>query len=81
MVAVEHELREADPTAANEHPKTLAQIRDDSLASRTFAMQLLVGFTVVGSMRTLVRESGARRYQYQDSDCRTKCTGSKSEIS
>jgi len=51
---VERELRQVDPTAAIENPKTLAQIRDDSLASRTFAMQLLVGFAVVGSMLTLV---------------------------
>jgi putative ABC transport system permease protein len=43
-----------DPTAAIENPRTLDQIRDDSLASRTFAMQLLVGFAVVGSMLTLV---------------------------
>jgi putative ABC transport system permease protein len=34
--------------------KTLDQIRDDSLASRTFAMQLLVGFALVGSVLTLV---------------------------
>jgi putative ABC transport system permease protein len=54
MVAVQRELRQVDPTAAIENPKTLAQIRDDSLASRTFAMQLLVGFAVVGSMLTLV---------------------------
>jgi putative ABC transport system permease protein len=54
MVAVERELHEVDPTAAIENPRTLAQIRDDSLASRTFAMQLLVGFAVVGSMLTLV---------------------------
>jgi putative ABC transport system permease protein len=54
MVAVERELREVDPTAAIENPKTLTQIRDDSLASRRFAMQLLVGFAVVGSMLTLV---------------------------
>jgi putative ABC transport system permease protein len=53
-VAVERELRAVDPTAAIENPRTLAQIRDDSLASRTFAMQLLVGFAVVGSMLTLV---------------------------
>ena len=45
---------QVDPTAAIENPKTLAQIRDDSLASRTFAMQLLVGFAVVGSILTLV---------------------------
>jgi putative ABC transport system permease protein len=54
MVAVQRELRAVDPTAAIENPRTLAQIRDDSLASRTFAMQLLVGFAVVGSMLTLV---------------------------
>ena len=54
LVAVERELRAVDPTAAIENPKTLAQIRDDSLASRTFAMQLLVGFSVVGSVLTLV---------------------------
>jgi putative ABC transport system permease protein len=54
MVAVERELHNVDPTAAVENPRTLAQIRDDSLASRTFAMQLLVGFAVVGSMLTLV---------------------------
>jgi putative ABC transport system permease protein len=54
LVAVERELRAVDPTAAIEYPKTLEQIRDDSLASRTFAMQLLVGFSVVGSVLTLV---------------------------
>ena len=54
LVEVERELRAVDPTAAIENPKTLEQIRDDSLASRTFAMQLLVGFSVVGSVLTLV---------------------------
>ncbi len=54
LVAVERELRAVDPTAAIENPKTLEQIRDDSLASRTFAMQLLVGFSVAGSVLTLV---------------------------
>jgi putative ABC transport system permease protein len=54
MVAVERELHAVDPTAAIESPKTLSEIRDDSLASRTFAMQLLVGFAVVGSLLTLV---------------------------
>jgi putative ABC transport system permease protein len=54
MVAVERELRAVDPTAAIENPRTLTQIRDESLASRTLAMQLLVGFAVVGSMLTLV---------------------------
>jgi putative ABC transport system permease protein len=54
LVSVERELRAVDPTAAIENPRTLEQIRDDSLASRTFAMQLLVGFSVVGSVLTLV---------------------------
>src|SRR5580658_117896 len=59
LVAVERELHAVDPTAAVENPKTLEQIRDDSLASRTFAMQLLVGFSVVGSVLTLVGIYGA----------------------
>jgi putative ABC transport system permease protein len=54
LVAVERELHAVDPTAAIENAKTLEQIRDDSLASRTFAMQLLIGFSVVGSVLTLV---------------------------
>jgi putative ABC transport system permease protein len=54
LVAVERELHAVDPTAAIENPKTLKQIRDDSLASRTFAMQLLIGFSAVGSVLTLV---------------------------
>jgi putative ABC transport system permease protein len=52
--AVERELRAVDPSAAIENVKTLEQIRDDSLASRTFAMRLLVGFAGVGSVLTLV---------------------------
>ncbi len=54
MAAVQRELRSVDPTVAVENVKTLEQIRGDSLASRTFAMQLLVGFSVVGSVLTLV---------------------------
>src|SRR5580693_4766607 len=54
LVAVERELHAVDPTAAIENVKTLEQIRDDSLASRTFAMRLLIGFSVVGSALTLV---------------------------
>ena len=37
-----------------ENVKTLDQDRDDSLASRTFAMQLLIGFAGIGSLLTLV---------------------------
>lgn len=54
MAAVQRELRSVDPTVAVENVKTLEQIRGDSLASRTFAMQLLVGFALVGSVLTLV---------------------------
>ncbi|KAA6458008.1 ABC transporter permease [Acidobacteria bacterium AB60] len=52
--AVERALKSVDPTAAIEGVKTLEQIRDDSLASRTFAMHLLTGFSLVGSLLTLV---------------------------
>jgi putative ABC transport system permease protein len=54
MAAVGRELRSVDPTVAVENGKTLEQIRGDSLASRTFAMRLLVGFSLVGSVLTLV---------------------------
>ncbi|HEX2663298.1 MAG TPA: ABC transporter permease [Candidatus Acidoferrum sp.] len=54
VLAVERELHAIDPTAAVENVKTLEQIRDDSLASRTFAMRLLIGFSLVGSALTLV---------------------------
>lgn len=54
MAGIQRELRAVDPAAAVENIKTLEQIRNDSLASRTFAMQLLVGFSVVGSVLTLV---------------------------
>ena len=46
------------PTAAVENMKTLEDIRGDSLATRTFVMQLLVGFAVIGSVLTLVGTYG-----------------------
>jgi putative ABC transport system permease protein len=54
IAAVRAELRAVDPTAAIEHVQTLDQIREDSLASRTFAEQLLVGFSSVATMLTAV---------------------------
>jgi len=51
---IEQALHEVDPTAAVENVKTLEEIRGDSLAPRRFAMQLLVGFAVVGSVLTLI---------------------------
>jgi len=52
--AVQRELRAIDPTTAIENIKTLEQIRNDSTASKTFATRLLVGFSVVASILTLV---------------------------
>jgi putative ABC transport system permease protein len=52
--AVRQELRRIDPTVAVENVKTMDQIRDDSLASRIFATQLLTGFSLVGSVLTLI---------------------------
>ena len=54
MNSVRAELRSVDPTVAVENVKTLDQIRGDSLASRSFAMQLLEGFSLAGSVLTLV---------------------------
>jgi putative ABC transport system permease protein len=51
--AVERELKQILPTAAVEYAQTLEEIRDRSLGSRTFAMQLLVGFAVVAVVLTL----------------------------
>jgi putative ABC transport system permease protein len=51
---IERAIRSVDPTAAVENVRTLEQIRGDSIASRAFAMQLLVGFSVTGSILSLV---------------------------
>jgi putative ABC transport system permease protein len=54
MASVQRELRAVDPTVAVENLKTLEEIRGDSLASRSFALRLLVGFSIVASALTLV---------------------------
>jgi len=54
MSAVQRELRAVDPTVAVENMKTLDDVRGESLASRIFAMRLLVGFAAVASVLTLV---------------------------
>ena len=54
MANVQRELHAVDPTASVENVRTFDQIRDESLASRTFAMNLLVGFSIAGSILTLV---------------------------
>jgi putative ABC transport system permease protein len=51
---VQRALREVDATVAVENVKTLDQVRADSVATRTFATQLLVGFAIVASILTLV---------------------------
>jgi putative ABC transport system permease protein len=52
--AIEQALHSVEPTAAVENVRTLEQIRGDSVASRAFAMQLLVGFAAIGSVLSLV---------------------------
>jgi putative ABC transport system permease protein len=54
MGSIRREIYAVLPTAAIENVKTLEEVRDDSLATRTFAMQLLAGFSVIGSVLTLV---------------------------
>jgi putative ABC transport system permease protein len=54
VLAVQRAIHSVNSTASIENIKTLEQIRGDSLASRTFAMELLVGFSLVGSALTLV---------------------------
>jgi putative ABC transport system permease protein len=52
--SVQQQLRAIDPTVAIEHVKTFDQIRSESVASQTFAMRLLVAFSLVGSVLALV---------------------------
>lgn len=54
IVAVQRELRAIDPTVALEQVKTLEEIRTDSIAPQTFAMRLLVGFSLAGTVLALV---------------------------
>ena len=54
VAAVRSELRGVDPTVAVEKVKTLDEIRSDSIASRIFASQLLVGFSIIGTLLTVV---------------------------
>lgn len=42
-----------EPTVAIDNVKTLDEIRGESLASRNFAMQLLIGFAVIACLLTL----------------------------
>jgi predicted permease len=51
---VRREVHAVDPTAAVERVTTMAQIRRDSLAQRTFAMRLLIGFSALATALALV---------------------------
>lgn len=52
-LAVQRALRSVNPTVAVEDLRTLDQIRDESVAPRRFAMQLLAAFAVVACLLTL----------------------------
>jgi putative ABC transport system permease protein len=51
---VRREVHLVDPTAAVEHATTMEEIRRSSLAPRTFAMRLLLGFAVIATALALV---------------------------
>lgn len=54
VAIVQKELRAIDPTVSVENVKTLEEIRADSVASRTFAMNLLVGFALAACLLAAV---------------------------
>jgi putative ABC transport system permease protein len=51
---VRREIRAVEPTAAVEHATTMEEMRRRSLASRTFAMRLLFGFSAAATALALV---------------------------
>jgi putative ABC transport system permease protein len=51
---VRRELRTIDPTSAVERITTMTEIRQASVAQRTFAMRLLMGFAVAATLLALV---------------------------
>ena len=63
---VRREVHAVDPTASVEHFTTMAQIRRDSIAPRTFAMRLLIGFSILATGGTakatidLARKAGGK---------------------
>jgi putative ABC transport system permease protein len=52
--AVRRALRAVDPTASVEHVTTMGEIRRASMADRTFAMRLLIGFAVAATLLAVV---------------------------
>jgi putative ABC transport system permease protein len=51
---IQRELRTLDPSVSVENTRTLERIRADSVSTRTFAMNLLVGFAVVACLLAVV---------------------------
>jgi putative ABC transport system permease protein len=51
---VRAQLRTIDPTSAVERITTMAELRRESVASRTFAMRLLIGFAVAATLLAVV---------------------------
>lgn len=51
---IRRQIRDVDPTAAVEQVRTMAQLRQESIAPRTFAMHLLLGFAAVATLLSLV---------------------------
>jgi putative ABC transport system permease protein len=51
---IRRELLKLDPTVAIDHVEPMEQIRDESVATQSFAMRLLVAFSIVGSVLALV---------------------------
>jgi putative ABC transport system permease protein len=54
VALVRREVQAVDPTASVEHATTMEQIRSESMASQTFAMRLLFGFSLVATALALV---------------------------
>jgi putative ABC transport system permease protein len=52
--AVRHQLQSIDPAAAIVDVKTMSRIRAQSVASQTFAMRLLSGFSLVATVLAMV---------------------------
>lgn len=54
LSSIQHRVQSLDPTASVEHLKTLAQIRNDSIAPQLFTMRLLTVFSIVAGALALM---------------------------
>ncbi len=54
ITMIRQELHTIEPTASVEHFKTMEDIRRESVAPRTFAMRLMLGFAMVASVLALI---------------------------